>query len=37
MYACKWLGAIILSLTATLTQGAGIRAIDIPGNADGPA
>jgi hypothetical protein len=30
MYACKWLGAIILCLTATLAQGAGIRAIDIP-------
>ena len=26
---CKWLGAIILSLTATLAQGAGIRSIDI--------
>jgi hypothetical protein len=25
MYACKWLGAIILCLTATLAQGAGIR------------
>ncbi len=37
MYACKWLGAIILCLTATLAQGAGIRAIDIPASADGPA
>jgi hypothetical protein len=33
---CKWLGAIILSLTATLAQGAGIRSIDIPANVDGP-
>jgi hypothetical protein len=37
MYASKWLGAIILCLTATLAQGAGIRAIDIPASADGPA
>ena len=37
MYACTWLGAIILCLTATLAQGAGIRAIDIPASADGPA
>ena len=37
MYACKWLGAITLCLTATLAQGAGIRAIDIPASADGPA
>ena len=37
MYACKWPGAIILCLTATLAQGAGIRAIDIPASADGPA
>ena len=35
MYACKWLGAITLCLTATLAQGAGIRAIDIPASADG--
>ncbi len=37
MYACKWPGAIMLCLTATLAQGAGIRAIDIPASADGPA
>jgi hypothetical protein len=37
MYACKLLGAIILCLIATLSQAAGIRAINIPGNADGPA
>ena len=37
MCACKLLGAIILCLTATLAQGAGIRAIDIPANGDGPA
>jgi predicted dienelactone hydrolase len=37
MYACKLLGAIILSLTATLAQAAGIRAIDIAADAGGPA
>ncbi len=37
MYACKLLGTIMLCLTATLAQGAGIRAIDIPASADGPA
>jgi predicted dienelactone hydrolase len=37
MYACKGLGAIILCLSTTLAQGAGIRAIDIPAGADGPA
>src|SRR5260370_19766113 len=37
MYACKLLGAIVLCLTATLAQGAGLRAIDIPADADGPA
>ena len=37
MHACKLLGAIILCLTATLAQGAGIRAIDISANADGSA
>ena len=36
MHACKLLGAIILCLTATLAQGAGIRSIDIPANVDGP-
>jgi predicted dienelactone hydrolase len=30
-------GAIILCLTATLAQGAGLRTLDIPANADGPA
>jgi predicted dienelactone hydrolase len=37
MYASKYLGAIILCLTATLARGAGIRTIDMPANADGPA
>ena len=37
MYVCKILGAIILCLTATLAQGAGIRTIDIPAGAEGPA
>ena len=37
MYACRILGAIILCLAATLAQGAGLRTIDIPANADGPA
>jgi predicted dienelactone hydrolase len=37
MHACKWFGAIVLCLVATLAQGAGIRAIDIPASADGPA
>lgn len=36
MYARKSFVAIILCLTATLAQGAGIRAIDIPADA-GPA
>lgn len=37
MYAFKLLGVIILCLTATLAQGAGLRVIDISANADGPA
>jgi predicted dienelactone hydrolase len=37
MYARKLFGAIILCLTATLAQGAGIRAIDIPADTGGPA
>jgi len=37
MYARKLLGAIILCLTATLAQGAGLRAIDIPADAGGSA
>jgi predicted dienelactone hydrolase len=37
MYARKLFGAIILCLAATLAQGAGLRAINIPGNAEGPA
>jgi predicted dienelactone hydrolase len=31
MYVCKLFGAIMLCLTATLAQGAGIRAINTPG------
>ena len=37
MYACKLLVAINLCLTATLAHGAGLRAIDIPADAGGPA
>src|SRR6202048_3978027 len=42
MYARKWLSckllvATVLVLTATLAQGAGLRAIDIPADAGGPA
>jgi len=37
MYARKLLGAIILCLTATLAQAAGLRFIDIPADAEGPA
>jgi predicted dienelactone hydrolase len=37
MYPCKLLGAIILCLTGTLAQGAGLRAIDVPADAEGPA
>ena len=37
MYACRLLGAITLCLAATLAHGAGLRAIDIPANAEGPA
>jgi predicted dienelactone hydrolase len=33
----KLLGAIVLSLTATLAHGAGIRALDVPATAEGPA
>src|ERR1700733_2520050 len=37
MYTCKLLTAVILSLTATLAHGAGLRAIDIQADAGGPA
>ena len=37
MYIRKLLGAIILCLAATLAQGAGLRFIDIPADAEGPA
>ncbi len=37
MYASKWLGVLILCLTATLAQGAGVRAIDVPATVEGPA
>lgn len=37
MYACKLLAAVILCLTATLAHGAGLRAIDVPADAGGPA
>ena len=37
MYVCKLPGVIALCLTATLAQGAGLRAIDIPAGPDGPA
>ena len=36
MYARNLFGTIILCLTATLAHGAGIRAIDIPGDTGGP-
>jgi predicted dienelactone hydrolase len=37
MCICKLLGAIILCLTATLAQAAGLRSIDISADAGGPA
>jgi predicted dienelactone hydrolase len=37
MYAQKLLGAIVLCLTATLAQGAGLRTVNVPANAEGPA
>jgi predicted dienelactone hydrolase len=37
MYARKSLGAIVLCLTATLAQAAGLRPIDIAADAGGPA
>jgi len=37
MHASKWLGALILCLSSTLASGAGIRAIDVPASAEGPA
>ena len=37
MYTRKSFAAIILCLTATLAQGAGLRAIDVPADAGGPA
>jgi predicted dienelactone hydrolase len=37
MYACKLFSAVILCLTTTLAHGAGLRAIDIPADAGGPA
>ena len=37
MHIWKLLGAIILCLTTTLAHAAGIRAIDVPATAEGPA
>ena len=37
MDARKLLAAIALCLTTTLAHGAGLRAIDIPAGAEGPA
>jgi predicted dienelactone hydrolase len=37
MQVWKLLGAIVLCLTATLAHAAGIRAIDVPATAEGPA
>ena len=37
MYACKLLTAVTLCLATTLAHGAGLRAIDIPADAGGPA
>jgi predicted dienelactone hydrolase len=37
MCACKLLTAVILCLATTLAHGAGLRAIDIPAAAGGPA
>jgi predicted dienelactone hydrolase len=37
MNVCKLLCAIIFCLTATFAHGAGLRAIDIPASATGPA
>jgi predicted dienelactone hydrolase len=37
MYACKLFGAIILCFTATLAHSAGLRTINVPAGADGPA
>jgi predicted dienelactone hydrolase len=36
-HVCKFLSAIGFCLTATLVQAAGLRGIDIPADADGPA
>ena len=36
-HVCKFLSAIGFCLTATLAQAAGLRSIDIPADADGPA
>jgi predicted dienelactone hydrolase len=36
-YVCKFLSAIGFCLTATLAQAAGLRSIDIPADANGPA
>jgi predicted dienelactone hydrolase len=37
MHARKLVGAIILCFTATLAHSAGLRTINVPANADGPA
>jgi predicted dienelactone hydrolase len=37
MYARKLFGAIILCFTATLAHSAGLRTINVPATADGPA
>jgi predicted dienelactone hydrolase len=37
MYARKLFGAVILCFTATLAHSAGLRTINVPGNADGLA
>src|SRR4051794_29822750 len=35
--ACQVLSTLAVCLTATLAQAAGLRSIDIPADADGPA
>ena len=37
MDAHKLFAVIALSLTTTLAHGAGLRAIDVPADAEGPA
>src|SRR5579872_431743 len=36
-HVCRFLSAVGFCLTATLAQAAGLRSIDIPASADGPA